>query len=243
MTRPTPQEMELEMAIGYVLDNEPPSTLAGCCERIKNMQAIIRALSAAPAVAPETEAERMHRLMNTPIGPVDGSGDWEAYRRKLADAAPQVAPAPLICCNTTPCIHGSCIAFGAQAAPSGDALREDDIQLVRELRALPGKLFADAAERIESLSAEVADAISIANDAAALTNQWMERADKAESALAAQAERVQQLEAEVARYWPYVEAVAHKRYPFTMEDEIEACEMVRERKRAALAAQGGRDGR
>lgn len=50
------------------------------------------------------------------------------------------------------------------------------------------------------------------------------------------------MERDAARYWPYVEAVAKQRYPFTMEDEIEAMEMLRERKRAALASAAGAEG-
>jgi tRNA(Met) C34 N-acetyltransferase TmcA len=42
------------------------------------------------------------------------------------------------------------------------------------------------------------------------------------------------------KYWPYVEAVAKKRYPFTATDEVDAAEMLRERKRAARSREGSK---
>jgi D-aminopeptidase len=43
---------------------------------------------------------------------------------------------------------------------------------------------------------------------------------------------VGKLYAEAKSYWPYVEAVAKNRMPFTMEDQAEAYRMYYERKRS-----------
>ena len=37
------------------------------------------------------------------------------------------------------------------------------------------------------------------------------------------------LQQQVEAYYPFVEAVAHQRYPFTAEDEVTAMELMRER--------------
>ena len=43
-TAPDADEAELSMSIGYVLDTSAPETIAGCWERIRQMQIIIKRL-------------------------------------------------------------------------------------------------------------------------------------------------------------------------------------------------------